>query len=149
MHYQTAMVQIPLVREQTGTYIRCPEDTYKTCLDLTTLAQESFQVLSLSTRNGLLNRHMITLGIVDAALVHPREVFRPIISDGAAACLLVHNHPSGDVTPSAEDLRITRQLIEAGKIIDIKVMDHVILGRKHSPEDICWLSLRESGLCNF
>jgi DNA repair protein RadC len=61
---------------------------------------------------------------------------------------LTHNHPSGDATPSAEDLRITRQLIEAGRIIDIKVMDHVIIGRPAAHRD-AWLSLRESGLCQF
>ena len=149
MNYSTAMIQIPLVREMTGCFIRTPQDTYEACIDLTTLAQESFQVLSLSTKNGLLNRHLVSLGIVDATLVHPREVFRPIISDGATACVLVHNHPSGDVAPSAEDLRITRQLVEAGKILDIKILDHVIVGRKRNPCDPCWLSLRESGLVAF
>jgi len=149
MNYSTAMIQIPLVREMTGSFIRTPEDTYEACIDLTTLAQESFQVLSLSTKNGLLNRHLVSLGIVDATLVHPREVFRPIISDGASACILCHNHPSGDVSPSAEDLKITRQLVEAGKIIDINVLDHVIVGRKRNGGNAPWLSLRESGLVAF
>ena len=149
MNYATALVQIPLVRESTGDYVRTPQNVYDTCIDLATLAQECFQVLTLSTKNRLINRHMITLGTVDASLVHAREVFRPVINDGATACLLVHNHPSGDVTPSAEDLRITRQLIEAGKMLDVKVLDHVIVGRKRNPCDPCWLSLRESGLVAF
>ena len=140
---------MPLVRELAGSFIRTPEDAYKACIDLTTLAQECFLVLSLTTRNGLLNRHMVSLGIVDATLVHPREVFRQVISDSASSCVLAHNHPSGDTTPSAEDLKITRQLIEAGKIIDIKVLDHVIVGRTRSAGCNPWLSLREAGLAEF
>ncbi len=148
MNFATALVQIPLVRENTGNTLRRPQDTYIACIDLATLAQECFQVLTISAKNQLINRHMVSLGIVDATIVHPREVFRPVISDGACACVLVHNHPSGDVTPSAEDLKITRQLIEAGKIVDISVMDHVIIGRP-APHREPWLSLRESGLCQF
>jgi DNA repair protein RadC len=149
MNYSTALIQMPLVHEPSGEPIRTPEHTYMACIDLATLAQECFTVLSLSTKNRLLNRHLITLGIVDSSLVHPREVFRPIISDGASACILVHNHPSGDVTPSTEDLKITRQLVEAGKIIDIQVMDHVIVGRTHNACGSPWLSLREAGLVAF
>ena len=149
MNYATALVQIPLVRESAVDYVLTPQNVYDTCIDLATLAQECFTVLSLSTKNRLINRHMITLGTVDCALVHPREVFRPIINDGATACVLVHNHPSGDPAPSAEDLRITRQLVEAGKILDIKIMDHVSVGRKSAPDSPAWLSLRESGLVVF
>ena len=100
------------------------------------------------TKNGLINRHMASLGLVNASLVHPRVIFRCAITDNATAVVLVHNHPSGDPTPSAEDIRITRQLIDAGKILDIKVLDHVIVGR---PNDGAAgeLSLREAGLCSF
>jgi len=149
MHYLTALVQMPLVRELAGSFIRTPEDAYNACIDLATLAQECFTVMSLTTKNGLMNRHMVSLGIVDASLVHPREVFRQVISDGASACVLAHNHPSGDTTPSAEDLKITRQLVEAGRIIDIKVLDHVIVGRTLNRGANPWLSLRESGLVAF
>jgi len=110
--------------------------------------------LILDAKNRLKNRHMVSLGVVDAALVHPREVFRCAIESGASALLLVHSHPSGDPTPSTEDLRITRQLIEAGKIVDIKVLDHVIVGRPvtavgDQPSQPGYLSLRESGLVAF
>jgi len=149
MNYSTALIQMPLVHEPSGGPIRSPEESYNACIDLATLAQECFTVLSLSAKNQLLNRHMITLGIVDCALVHAREVFRPLITDGASACILCHNHPSGDPTPSAEDLKITRQLVEGGRIIDIKVMDHVIVGRPRNTSGSPWLSLRESGLVAF
>jgi len=103
----------------------------------------------LNAKYRLLDRKLITLGIADASLVHPREVFRAAIQDGAAAIVISHNHPSGDPTPSAEDLRITRQLVEAGRIIGIEVLDHVIIGRPDATRTQAFLSLRESGLVTF
>jgi DNA repair protein RadC len=154
MNYSTALVQLPLVRESSGQRVRTPADAYELCQDISGLAQECFQVLLLNAKNGLMNRIMVTLGLADSASAHPREVFRSAISEGALALVLVHNHPSGDTTPSSEDLRLTRQLIEAGKIIGISVMDHVIIGR---PVEACgdqpgrpgFLSLRESGMVAF
>ena len=93
---------------------------------------------------------MITLGLADASLTHSREVFRPALHDGASAVVLIHNHPSSDVTPSAEDIRITKQLIDAGRIVDIKVIDHVIVGRECSNRaDKPFLSMREEGVSDF
>lgn len=149
MNYQPALVQLPLVRESTGERVRTPEDVYRVCGDIAALAQESFHVLCLDTKRGLINREMVSLGIVDASLVHPREIFRTAIGNGASAVVLAHNHPSADVTPSAEDLRITRQLIEAGKILSIDVLDHVIVGRPSEENRAGYLSMRESGLCTF
>jgi DNA repair protein RadC len=149
MNYSSALVQLPLVRDSPRQRVRTPEDVYRVCGDLANLAQESFHVLTLDSRNGLINRHLISLGLADASLVHPREVFRAAIGeDGASALLLAHNHPSGDPTPSAEDIRITRQLIDSGRILDIKVLDHVVIsrGRNGGP---AFVSLRESGLCAF
>jgi DNA repair protein RadC len=148
LNYNTALVQLPLIRDSSKEFVRTPEDVYRVCGDIAQLAQESFQVLCLDTKNRLINRQMVSLGIVDAALVHPREVFRPAIADGAAAIVCSHNHPSGDPTPSAEDIRITRQLIDAGKLLDLKLLDHVIIGvarENRSP----FVSLREDGLCDF
>jgi DNA repair protein RadC len=147
-NFQTALVQLPLVRESTGERVRTPEDVYRVCGDIAHLAQEAFTVLALDVKNYLINRHLVSLGLADASLVHPREVYRPVLSDGASAIICVHAHPSGDPTPSAEDLRITRQLIEAGRIIDIKVLDHVVIGRPHSGSP-GFMSMRESGLCAF
>ncbi len=149
MSYRSALIQLPLVRESTGEYVRTPEDVYRVCGDIAPLAQESFHVLILDTRNRLISLEMVSLGILDASLVHPREVFRTAIKNGAAAVVLAHNHPSGEITPSAEDIQITRRLIEAGNVLEIKVVDHVIIGRSLEPGSPAYLSIRESGLCQF
>lgn len=147
MNYSTAMVQLPLVKESSGV-VRTPDDVVRVCSDMVGLAQESFHVLTLTAKNRLINRHLVSLGIADASLVHPREVFRPAILDGACYVLAVHNHPSGDATPSAEDVRITRQLVEAGRILNVALIDHVILGR--NPDGTASkVSMREAGLCEF
>jgi DNA repair protein RadC len=78
-------------------------------------------------------------------LVHPREVFRPAIAAGAAALVLVHNHPSGDPTPSEADIRVTRDLIRAGQLLKIEVLDHIILGRRTTERAKDYVSLRELG----
>ena len=148
-NFQTALIQLPLVRESSGERVRTPEDVYRVCSDIAELAQEAFHVLSVDVKNRLINRHLVSLGLVDASLVHPREVFRTAIGqDAASAVVLVHNHCSGETTPSAEDLRITRQLIEAGKILDVKVLDHVVIGRPVNGSP-AFLSMRENGLCTF
>ena len=154
MNYHPALVQLPLVCEAGVHRILTPADTHRVCADLANLAQEALHVLTLSSRNHLINRHLITLGLVDSSPAHCREVFRPAIQDGAAAVIIVHGHPSGDPSPSAEDLRVTRQLIEAGKILGIQVIDHVIIGRvapgtPGEPLRLPYLSIREAGLCAF
>lgn len=147
-NFMTALVQLPLVCESTATVVRTPNDAARVCFDIRDLAQETFFVLLLDAKNNLINRQMVSLGLANAALVHPREVFRLAIGSGADSIVLSHNHPSGDCTPSCEDVRITRQLIDAGKIIGIKVVDHVIVGKKRElGRD--YLSFRESGLLAF
>jgi DNA repair protein RadC len=91
------------------------------------LRTETFHVVLLDTRNRILGDVKISEGTLSSTIVHPREVFRPGIEEGAAAVILVHNHPSGDPTPSAEDLAITRRLRDAGELVGIKVLDHVIV----------------------
>lgn len=140
---------LPTVRETSVERCRTPEDIHRVVADTAQLAQEAFTVLTLNRKYNIINRHLISLGVVDATLVHPREVFRTAIADGAAAIVVTHNHPSGDPTPSAEDLRITRQLVEAGKVLDIEVLDHVIVGRTNDTNYRGFLSLRESGLVSF
>ena len=154
MNYTIAIVQLPLIREAADQDIHTPAEAYKVCCDMAGLAQECLHVLSLNGKNRLLNRHMVSLGSVNSCLIHPREVFRPAITDGATAVVIVHNHTSGEVTPSAEDLKITRQIVEAGRILDIKVLDHVIIGRSElgdgdKPKRPAFMSLRESGICEF
>ncbi len=90
---------------------------------------EEFHVAILNAQHRLERDVLVTRGLLDASLVHPREVFREAIAERAAAVILVHNHPSGDPTPSAEDRSVTAQLVAAGRLLDIPVHDHVIVGR--------------------
>jgi DNA repair protein RadC len=92
-------------------------------------AQEEFHVVCLDTKNQVLGTHRVSVGTLDRSLIHPREVFRPAIKDAAKAILLVHNHPSGDPTPSDDDLLLTSRLEEAGKTLGIGVLDHVVVAR--------------------
>ncbi|WP_146403977.1 RadC family protein [Planctomycetes bacterium CA13] len=92
--------------------------------------QEEFHIVSLDTKHKPIRTHRITVGTLDASLVHPREVFRPAIRDSASAILLVHNHPSGDPAPSREDHQVTNQLTEAGKLLGITVLDHIVVARE-------------------
>jgi len=91
--------------------------------------QEEFHALLLNSRHRVLREVLVTRGILDSALIHPREVLRPAVSEGAAGIILVHNHPSGDPTPSAEDRAVTRQLAAGGRAVGIPVLDHVVVGR--------------------
>lgn len=91
--------------------------------------QEEFHIVTLDTKNQVINTHQITVGTLDASLVHPREVFRRAIRDAAASVILVHNHPSGNCTPSPEDHAVTKRLEAAGDLLGIEVLDHIVLGR--------------------
>lgn len=100
--------------------------------------EERFGVVLLDTRHRLIRTVVISQGTLDASLVHPREVFRAAAEHSAAALVLFHNHPSGDPAPSVDDLALTRRLVEAGELMGMAVVDHVVLGAG------CWHSLRES-----
>jgi DNA repair protein RadC len=106
---------------------------------------ETFHVLLLNTRRRLIEVNKISDGTLDTLLVHPREVFRPAIAAGAAAIVLVHNHPSGDPSPSEADIKVTRDLIRAGQVLKIEVLDHVILGFQTDTRTRDYVSLRELG----
>src|SRR5262249_22470583 len=93
------------------------------------LPVESFQVVLLNTRRRLIRVEQISQGTLDTLLVHPREVFKAAIAANAAAIVVAHNHPSGDPTPSEADIKVTRDLIRAGQLLKIDVLDHVIIGR--------------------
>jgi DNA repair protein RadC len=142
--------QLTLREKSTGPLIVTPEQCASYLSGIENLAQEAFVIITLNTKNRAINKHLISLGTLNSALVHPREVFRVAIMDCANALLLAHNHPSGDVTPSAEDIKITRQLVSAGQIMGIKVLDHVILGTaEETASSHPFLSLREAGLVQF
>lgn len=106
---------------------------------------ETFQILLLNTRRRLIRVEQVSQGLLDTILVHPREVFRAAIAARAAAVVLVHNHPSGDPTPSDADIKVTRDLIRAGQLLKIEVLDHVILGRATMDRAKDYSSLRELG----
>ena len=149
MNFATALVALPLVCEASGGRIATPEEALKACKDLAGLAQESFHSLSLNNRNRLINRHMVSLGTVNSAPIGIADCFRGAISDSAVSVLLAHNHCSGDTTPSAEDIAVTKRLIEAGRIVGIRVVDHIIVGRNPDTGVPVQLSLRERGFCVF
>lgn len=121
--------------------IRCPEDVCSLLMeDLRNLDREYFLALLLNTKNQVLAKETISIGTLNASMVHPRELFKVAIRRSAAAVILVHNHPSGDPTPSREDIALTKRLQEAGEIIGIDVLDHIVIG------DNRFTSLKSQGL---
>jgi len=131
--------------------VRTPGDVEQLLRDeVRGLDHEVFWSLPLDAKNGMKSAPIAAShGLLDASLVHPREVFREAIRMAAAAVVVAHNHPSGDPSPSAEDIRVTKQLIEAGRIVDIKVLDHVILGRRGEGGTGGYFSMREQGIATF
>ncbi len=126
---------------QEGVSIRSPRDVYRLfATRLEDLPVEEFHVAVLDAQHRLERDITITRGILNSSLVHPREVFREAIAERAAALILVHNHPSGDPTPSLDDRAVTDQLVAAGRLLDIPVHDHVIVGRGR------YTSFAEAGL---
>jgi len=106
---------------------------------------EQFCVVLLNTRRRLIVLETVSQGTLDTLLVHPREVFKRAIAANASAVVLVHNHPSGDPTPSEADIKVTRDLIRAGQLLKIEVLDHVIIGRRTTDRQKDYVSLRELG----
>ncbi|MCA9755676.1 MAG: DNA repair protein RadC [Candidatus Eisenbacteria bacterium] len=120
--------------------IRSPEDLMPLVEHFAHARREHFVAVLLNTRHRPIAVEVVSVGSLASSIVHPREVFRPAIERGAAALLLVHNHPSGEVTPSDDDLEITQRLVRVGETIGIEVLDHLILGSGNP------FSMREAGL---
>jgi DNA repair protein RadC len=121
--------RVAIFSGETKPIIRQPTDVFEYfSAHLSLLTQEEFCVAMLDTKNRLIKHEFISKGTLNASIVHPREVFRPAVVHAAAAIIVLHNHPSGDPTPSQEDLDITRRLVEAGNIIGINLLDHLIVG---------------------
>ncbi len=121
--------------------IRGPQDVANLLLpELRDAHKEHFKSLLLNTKNQVLKAVTVSVGILDSSLVHPREVFKDAIAVSAAALIVAHNHPSGDPTPSVEDKRVTERLAEAGQLLGIELLDHIIVG------DNRWVSLKERGV---
>jgi DNA repair protein RadC len=120
--------------------IRSPQDaaTYLMA-DMTALLQEHFVVLFLNVKNQIIHKQTIFIGSLNASIVHPREIFREAVKRSAASLVCAHNHPSGNPAPSPEDIEVTKRIQEAGYIIGIELLDHVIIG------DHQFISLKEKG----
>ncbi len=117
-------------RTQSGfTVIRSAADAYAYLQDMRNLPKEHLRGLYLNSHNRLIRDEVISIGTINSSIIHPREVFRPAIECNAAAVVLAHNHPSGEAKPSDEDVEITAQLVQAGKILGITILDHVIITR--------------------
>lgn len=121
--------------------VRCPSDVAALLMEeMRYLEKEEFRVVMLNTRNHVMGIDTASVGDLNSSIVHPREIFKEPIKRAAAAIILVHNHPSGDPNPSEEDVRVTRRLREAGRLLGIDVLDHLIVG------DNSYFSFKERGL---
>jgi DNA repair protein RadC len=120
--------------------ISCAKDVLPLLADITGKQQEYFFCISLNGANEVIEKRVVTIGLLDQSPVHPREVFADVIADRAAAVIFAHNHPSGDLQPSPSDLELHGRLTEAGKILGLRVLDHVIVSRKG------YYSFQEAGL---
>lgn len=131
--------------------ITTPADAHRLLKPLAEDAsQEIFWILALNIKNRLITPPIeISRGTLNSTGVHPREVFRQVLRLNAAAVLLAHNHPSGDTTPSSDDLRLTRRLLDAARLLGISILDHIIIGRASERVPEGFASLRQSGLVSF
>ena len=129
-----------LLQNKQSALILSPEDVWKELKDFRNHKKEHFIVFFLDARSQEIKREIISMGTLNGSLVHPREVFEPAINHSAAQIIIVHNHPSGDPEPSEDDLAITKRLTEAGKILGIDILDHVIIAKSG------FASFKERGL---
>ena len=138
--------KLKMVKEDTVEYsntIKSPADVAKLArevLGMHEMAEENFIILCLNTKNKIVGVHTISIGSLNASIVHPREVFKAALLNNAASIILAHNHPSGDPEPSRDDIETTHRLDNAGNILGINVLDHIIIG------DGRYISLKEQGM---
>ena len=138
--------KIKMVKEDTVEYsntIKSPCDVAalaRDVLEMHEMAEENFIILCLNTKNKIAGVHTVSIGSLNASIVHPREVFKAALLNNANGIICLHNHPSGDPEPSREDIEITHRLDNAGNILGVKVLDHVIIG------DDRYVSLKEQGM---
>ena len=120
--------------------ISCPAEVVPLLTEIKDQRKEHFLCLYLNARNQVVHKEVISIGSLSASIVHPREVFRVALHHVVASIILAHNHPSGDVSPSKDDLELTRRLVKAGQLMGIEVLDHLIIGADE------FMSLKEKGL---
>lgn len=141
--------KVKLVKESSSLYelecngiIRSPQDAHEIfnkVFDAENLTKEHLLLASLNTKNKVVALHIVHIGSVNASIVHPREIFQLALLDNASAIIIAHNHPSGNPMQSQEDIHITRRIVEAGKVIGIELLDHIVIGEN------CFESLKEKG----
>jgi len=129
-----------LLKDKKAEIYLTPKDVWEQLKDLHGLKKEHFVIFYLDSRNQEIKREIISVGSLNASLVHPREVFEPAVRNLAAQVILAHNHPSGDPEPSEDDLEMTKRLVEAGKILGIEIVDHIIITKTG------FLSFKEKGV---
>ena len=127
--YKAARISLMKVKEPQSETMSSASSFYDKCKDMKDLAQEAMHVFTLNQQHQILDRYLVSLGTATEALIHPREVFRPAIMDGAAAIVMVHNHPGGSPEPSREDLALLRRFKEASDLIGIRLLDFIVVGR--------------------
>lgn len=137
---------LELVRESSYLYekktIRSPQDAYDIATDVLGLMkrpEEELWVFSLNTKNDVTGMLMVSRGSLSSSIVHPREVFKGALLNNAASIIAIHQHPSGNATPSREDIEVTKRLTEAGKILGVELLDHIVIGEGE------YVSLKEKG----
>jgi len=123
-----ANIEFMAVREATGEPFTFPDDIYESMKAETKIDRECVWILHVNGRNRIIHKELVSMGTVNASLVAPREVFRRAIIEGSAAIVIVHNHPSGDPEPSMDDISICNRLLEAAKILDMKLLDFMVIG---------------------
>ena len=128
------------LKDKKSSLILSPKDVWENLKDIRDHKKEHFVIFYLDARNQEIQKETISVGILNANLIHPREVFEPAVRSSAAQILIAHNHPSGDTEPSDDDVKVTKNLIEAGKILGIEIIDHVIISKNS------FLSLKAEGL---
>lgn len=141
------IVKVKLVKESSILYknrrISCPNDAYNLSISfLKDIDREVMLVITLDTKNQPNSISICSIGSINTSIVHPREIFKTAILSNASSIILAHNHPSGDPTESPEDIKITQRLVEAGKLIGINVIDHIVVGENR------FISFKEKGLLN-
>ena len=130
LKYKIPQIKLAILREPTAEplpVIRTPDDLEQYLEPMKYLPEENFVSLHLSAKNSLIGYHVSSHGTLSASLVHPREVFKAALLSNAHCIVVAHNHPSGSLDPSADDLNTTRQLIAAGKLLGVEILDHVIV----------------------
>ena len=148
VRYRLKLATWTVVRERgqpSPRVLSSPDAVALLALDLTRAVdddREHFWVVLLNSQNHYLMHTEVSVGTQSASLVHPREVLGPALREGAAALILIHNHPSGDPTPSREDMRLTRQLVDGATLLDVRLHDHLIVGNGTER----WVSLAQRGL---